>query len=91
MLASIRKNKIARKGPITTPIGSGFGSVNVALRQALDLYALVCPIKPYKTESAARARGPKCEPPGRRGACRESSELMWPPACGGRAEYVVRT
>ena len=48
VLESIRKNKIALKGPISTPIGSGFRSVNVALRQALDLYALVRPVKAYK-------------------------------------------
>jgi isocitrate dehydrogenase (NAD+) len=48
LLASIRKNKVALKGPITTPIGSGFRSVNVALRQELDLYALVRPVKAYK-------------------------------------------
>src|SRR5439155_1558651 len=45
---SIRKNKVALKGRITTPVGSGFRSVNVALRQALDLYALVRPVKAYK-------------------------------------------
>jgi isocitrate dehydrogenase (NAD+) len=48
VLASIRKNKVALKGPITTPIGSGFRSVNVALRLELDLYALVRPVKAYK-------------------------------------------
>ena len=48
VLASIRKNKVALKGPITTPIGGGFRSVNVALRQELDLYALVRPVKAYK-------------------------------------------
>ena len=48
VLDSIRKHKVALKGPITTPVGSGFRSVNVALRQALDLYALVRPIKAYK-------------------------------------------
>src|SRR2546427_3916917 len=48
VLASIRKNKVALKGPITTPIGSGLRSVNVALRQELDLYALVRPVKAYK-------------------------------------------
>jgi isocitrate dehydrogenase (NAD+) len=36
------------KGPITTPVGSGFRSVNVALRQELDLYALVRPVRAYK-------------------------------------------
>ena len=47
-LDSIRKNKTALKGPITTPVGTGFRSVNVALRQELDLYALVRPVKAYK-------------------------------------------
>jgi isocitrate dehydrogenase (NAD+) len=48
VLESIRKNKVALKGPVSTPVGSGFRSVNVALRQALDLYALVRPVKAYK-------------------------------------------
>ena len=47
VLTSIRKNKIAIKGPIVTPIGKGFRSVNVALRQALDLFACVRPFKSY--------------------------------------------
>jgi isocitrate dehydrogenase (NAD+) len=47
VLASIRKNKVAIKGPVTTPIGTGFRSVNVALRKALDLYACVRPCKTY--------------------------------------------
>jgi isocitrate dehydrogenase (NAD+) len=46
-LQSIRKNKVALKGPVTTPIGTGFRSVNVALRQALDLYACLRPYKVY--------------------------------------------
>jgi isocitrate dehydrogenase (NAD+) len=45
VLASIRTNKIALKGPIGTPIGKGFRSVNVTLRQALDLYANVRPVR----------------------------------------------
>ena len=45
---SIKKNKIAIKGPITTPIGTGFRSVNVTLRQTLDLYACVRPCKSFK-------------------------------------------
>lgn len=40
---SIRKNKVAIKGPVTTPVGSGFRSVNVALRKALDLYVNLRP------------------------------------------------
>ncbi len=47
VLASIRKNKVAIKGPVTTPVGTGFRSVNVALRKALDLYACVRPCKTY--------------------------------------------
>lgn len=46
-LDSIRKNKVCLKGPITTPIGTGFRSVNVAIRQALELYACVRPAKSY--------------------------------------------
>ncbi|MFY9716403.1 MAG: isocitrate/isopropylmalate dehydrogenase family protein [Thermoplasmata archaeon] len=45
VLDSIRKNRLALKGPITTPIGGGFRSVNVALRQQLDLYASVRPAR----------------------------------------------
>jgi isocitrate dehydrogenase (NAD+) len=45
VLASVRRNKVALKGPIGTPIGKGFKSVNVTLRQTLDLYANVRPIK----------------------------------------------
>lgn len=47
VLQSIRRNKIAIKGPVTTPIGSGFRSVNVALRKELDLYACLRPCKLY--------------------------------------------
>jgi len=47
VIESIRKNKVALKGPITTPVGSGFRSVNVALRKALDLYACLRPCKWY--------------------------------------------
>jgi len=46
-LDSIKKNKVALKGPITTPIGTGFRSVNVAIRQALELFACVRPAKSY--------------------------------------------
>ncbi|HET9672089.1 MAG TPA: isocitrate/isopropylmalate family dehydrogenase, partial [Actinomycetota bacterium] len=44
-LASIRDTRVAIKGPITTPVGSGFRSVNVALRQELDLFAAVRPAR----------------------------------------------
>ncbi|HKZ76302.1 MAG TPA: isocitrate/isopropylmalate family dehydrogenase, partial [Actinomycetota bacterium] len=48
VLASIRRNRVAIKGPITTPVGSGFRSVNVALRKELDLYACLRPCKWYR-------------------------------------------
>ncbi|HXD68807.1 MAG TPA: isocitrate/isopropylmalate dehydrogenase family protein [Gaiellales bacterium] len=47
VVESIRSNGTAIKGPITTPVGSGFRSVNVGLRKALDLYAQVRPCKHY--------------------------------------------
>jgi isocitrate dehydrogenase (NAD+) len=47
LLDSIRKNRVALKGPITTPVGSGFRSVNVALRKELDLYVCLRPCKTY--------------------------------------------
>lgn len=43
VLDSVRKNKVAIKGPITTPVGTGFRSVNVALRKELDLYTCLRP------------------------------------------------
>jgi isocitrate dehydrogenase (NAD+) len=46
-LESIRRNGVALKGPITTPVGSGFRSVNVGLRKALDLFGQVRPCKSY--------------------------------------------
>ena len=48
VLESIRNNKIAIKGPITTPVGTGFRSVNVALRQTLDLFSCLRPCKSYQ-------------------------------------------
>lgn len=48
VLASVKKNRVAIKGPIVTPVGSGFRSVNVALRKELDLYACVRPCKLYE-------------------------------------------
>jgi isocitrate dehydrogenase (NAD+) len=45
LLDSIKRNKVALKGPITTPVGKGFTSVNVGLRKALDLYANLRPVR----------------------------------------------
>src|ERR671939_2052156 len=44
LLESIKRNKVALKGPVTTPVGGGFTSVNVGLRKALDLYANLRPV-----------------------------------------------
>ncbi|HYI74290.1 MAG TPA: isocitrate/isopropylmalate dehydrogenase family protein [Gaiellaceae bacterium] len=52
-LASVKANGVALKGPITTPIGTGFRSVNVALRHELGLYAC---LRPCKTYSGVRSR-----------------------------------
>jgi isocitrate dehydrogenase (NAD+) len=48
VIESCRRTKVALKAPITTPVGTGFRSVNVYLRQALDLYACVRPCKEYQ-------------------------------------------
>jgi isocitrate dehydrogenase (NAD+) len=48
VLESIRRNGIALKGPVTTPVGAGFRSVNVTLRQELDLYANIRPCRLYE-------------------------------------------
>src|SRR3954453_21610697 len=53
LLESIKRNKVALKGPITTPVGKGFTSVNVGLRKALDLYANV---RPTRTRKGVRSR-----------------------------------
>ncbi len=45
VIEAVRRNKVALKGPVTTPIGNGFRSVNVTLRQTLDLYANVRPVR----------------------------------------------
>lgn len=45
---SLKRTKVGIKGPITTPVGTGFRSVNVTLRQTLDLYACIRPCKTYK-------------------------------------------
>ena len=50
---SIRKNKVAWKGPITTPVGEGFRSVNVALRKTLNLYTC---LRPYKLYPGVKSR-----------------------------------
>lgn len=47
VIESIQRNKIALKGPVTTPVGAGFRSINVKLRQILDLYANMRPIKSF--------------------------------------------
>jgi isocitrate dehydrogenase (NAD+) len=58
VVESIRERKLAIKGPITTPVGSGFRSVNVALRKELDLYACLRPCKAYE---GVRTRFPETD------------------------------
>ncbi len=58
VLESIRKNKLAMKAPITTPVGSGFRSVNVALRKDLDLY---CCLRPCRAYEGVRTRFPETD------------------------------
>ncbi|MDQ4058119.1 MAG: isocitrate/isopropylmalate dehydrogenase family protein [Actinomycetota bacterium] len=48
VLESIKENRVAVKGPVTTPVGTGFRSINVALRQELDLFASVRPCRLYE-------------------------------------------
>ncbi len=48
VIDSIKRNRVALKGPVTTPVGTGFRSINVALRKTLNLYANVRPVKSYK-------------------------------------------
>ncbi len=57
-LASIRRTKVGIKGPTTTPVGSGFRSVNVLLRKELDLYACIRPCKAYE---GVRTRYPETD------------------------------
>jgi isocitrate dehydrogenase (NAD+) len=58
VLDSIKERKLAIKGPITTPVGSGFRSINVALRKELDLYACIRPCKAYE---GVRTRFPETD------------------------------
>ena len=55
VIESIEKNSVALKGPVTTPVGSGFRSVNVALRQKLGLYTCLRPCKTYPGVPEARS------------------------------------
>src|SRR5215210_6842475 len=57
-LESIRRNKVGIKGPTTTPVGSGFRSVNVLLRKELDLYSCIRPCKAY---AGVRTRFPETD------------------------------
>ena len=71
VLESIRRNKVAIKGPITTPVGEGFRSVNVTLRQVLGLYANLRPARSIKgLDDALRGRRPRHRPREHRGPVR---------------------
>lgn len=56
-IESIRKNKVALKSPLTTPVGEGFSSINVALRRKFDLYANVRPAKSFPNTKSRFADG----------------------------------
>ncbi len=58
VLESVRERGLAIKGPVTTPVGSGFRSINVALRKELDLYACLRPCKAYE---GVRTRFPETD------------------------------
>src|SRR5256886_7133424 len=70
VLDSIRTNGVAIKGPITTPVGTGFRSVNVALRKELDLY---CCLRPCKWYPGVRSRYEKVDLV----ICRENHEDLY--------------
>ena len=56
LIESIQRNKVALKGPVTTPVGEGFTSVNVGLRKALDLFATFARVERCRTcDSRSRA------------------------------------
>ena len=55
LIESIQRNRVALKGPVTTPIGEGFTSVNVGLRKALDLYANLPPVCNLEGVSSTRS------------------------------------
>src|SRR5256885_11118380 len=57
-LESIKRNRVGIKGPTTTPVGSGFRSVNVLLRKELDLYSCIRPCKAYE---GVRTRFPETD------------------------------
>src|SRR5204862_7984368 len=57
-LESIKRNGVGIKGPTTTPVGSGFRSINVQLRKELDLYACIRPCKAYE---GVRTRFPETD------------------------------
>ena len=79
-LASVKANGVALKGPITTPIGTGFRSVNVALRHELGLYACLRPCKSYAgVRSQLRGRRPRHRPREHRGPLRRASSTRQAP------------
>ena len=71
VLESILRNKVALKGPVTTPIGTGFSSINVRLRKTLDLYANLRPVEvDAEHQDALRERRPRRRAREHRGSLR---------------------
>ena len=90
VLESIRRNGVALKGPITTPVGTGFRSVNVALRKSLDLYGQVRPCKSYPgVRSRYDERRPRHRPREHRGPLRRDRGRGGHRG-GGRAPRLAR-
>ena len=81
VLESIKQNGVALKGPITTPVGTGFRSVNVALRKTLDLYGQVRPCKSYEgVRSRYSRRRPRRRAREHRGPLRRASSSRREPS-----------
>ena len=72
---SIRRTRLALKGPLTTPVGTGFRSVNVALRKEFELYANVRPARSIVRRREVPERGPRAGPGKPRGAVRRGGAL----------------
>ena len=74
-LALVRRNRVVLKGPLATPSGSGFRSINVALRKEFDLYANVRPVRTIMPGGALRGHRPSDDPREHRGAVRRGGAL----------------
>ena len=74
-LASVRRNRVVLKGPLATPSGSGFRSINVAPCKEFDLYVNVRPVRTIMPRGALRGHRPRADPREHRGAVRRGGAL----------------